>query len=368
MGVKTFLYTWLSPYAWVLGIRHFLYDSGMLLSREFPNVPVICVGNMTVGGTGKTPMTEYLVEWLLQQGKRPMVLSRGYGRKTKGFHYVEPHEAACQKNGYVFRENGNACRETDGHILWGDEPLQIKYRFPNVVVAVCEDRVAGVERLLTDYPEDPWIILDDALQHRRLKPSGTVLMANFHRPFWKDRLLPFGRLRDLPSAVKRADCVVLTHCPFPLPEEQKKEHIRQVKQSATIPVFHTYMTYGAPVPLNNPQQPLRKESPVLLVTGVADAAPLRQYVQTHYKVERHLNYPDHHIFSQKTLKNHAPVAGKSFPPADYHSQRCRAPYAQPHPGWVIPIKLQFFPEETAAAFSQLVLFEMSASEQEGDSL
>ncbi|HQB24214.1 MAG TPA: tetraacyldisaccharide 4'-kinase, partial [Bacteroidales bacterium] len=140
----------------------------------------ICVGNLAAGGTGKTPMTEYLVELLLQNGKRPMVLSRGYGRKTKGFHYVEPHG------------------EAGAHLLWGDEPLQIKYRFPGVVVAVCEDRVAGVERLLADYPEDPWILLDDAMQHRRLKPSKTILMSNYNRPYWKDRLLPFGRLRDLP--------------------------------------------------------------------------------------------------------------------------------------------------------------------------
>jgi tetraacyldisaccharide 4'-kinase len=226
MGVKNFLRIWLSPYAWVLGVRHFLYDTGIIPSREFPQVPIICVGNLAAGGTGKTPMTEYLVELLLQNGKRPMVLSRGYGRKTKGFHYVEPHG------------------EAGAHLLWGDEPLQIKYRFPGVVVAVCEDRVAGVERLLADYPEDPWILLDDAMQHRRLKPSKTILMSNYNRPYWKDRLLPFGRLRDLPSAARRADCLVLTHCPSPPHSSPLTSHPSPLtlRPSPNLPHLHVLRT------------------------------------------------------------------------------------------------------------------------------
>ena len=339
----------LSPYAWVLGVRHFLYNTGIIPSREFSDVPIVCVGNLAVGGTGKTPMTEYLVKLLLQKGKRPMVLSRGYGRKTKGFHYVEPNEATCQKSGHAFQE-------TDDYLLWGDEPLQIKYRFPDVVVAVCEDRVAGVERLLADYPEDPWIILDDAMQHRRLKPSKTILMSNYNRPYWKDRLLPFGRLRDLPSAARRAHCIVLTHCPFPLPEEQKQEHIRQIKQRADVPIFHTYMTYGAPVPMNSMSQPFCKNSPVLLVTGIADAEPLRQYVQTHYTLERHLNYPDHRIFSGRDLEKIKQLLQEnpSWQLVTTAKDAVRLMHSN-IPGWIIPIEIRFFSEEDAIAFSQLTL-------------
>lgn len=337
----------LSPYAWVLGVRHFLYNTGIIPSREFPDIPIICVGNLALGGTGKTPMTEYLVELLLQKGKCPMVLSRGYGRKTKGFHYVEPNEATCQKSGHAFRENG--------HLLWGDEPLQIKYRFPNVVVAVCEDRVAGVERLLADYPEDPWIILDDAMQHRRIKPSKTILMSKYNRPYWKDRLLPLGRLRDLPSAAHRAHCIVLTHCPSPLiPHSSPFTPHPSLNTSA--PVFHTYMSYGEPELLHNSSQQFCKKSPVLLVTGIADAEPLRQYVQTHYTLERHLNYPDHHVFSGRDLEKIKQLLQEN-PSWQLVTTAKDAVRLMKHniPGWIIPIEIRFFSEEDATAFSQLIL-------------
>ncbi|MDY0333144.1 MAG: tetraacyldisaccharide 4'-kinase [Bacteroidales bacterium] len=339
MGVKNFLRIWLSPYAWVLGVRHFLYDTGIIPSREFPQVPIICVGNLAAGGTGKTPMTEYLVELLLQNGKRPMVLSRGYGRKTKGFHYVEPHG------------------EAGAHLLWGDEPLQIKYRFPGVVVAVCEDRVAGVERLLADYPEDPWILLDDAMQHRRLKPSKTILMSNYNRPYWKDRLLPFGRLRDLPSAARRADCLVLTHCPSPLtpPPSLLTLHPSPL---APHPTFHTYMSYGQPFRLGAEASAcmLREDSSVLLVTGIANAQPLRDYVQLHYTLERHLNYPDHHVFSGRDLEKIKLLLQKnpSWQLVTTAKDAVRLMHSN-IPGWVIPIEVRFFSEESATAFSQLTL-------------
>ncbi len=339
--MKTFLRIGLSPYAWVLGVRHFLYDSGIIPSREFPHVPIICVGNLAVGGTGKTPMTEYLIELLLQKGKQPMVLSRGYGRKTKGFHYVEPYEVTCQKNGH-------ASQKTDGHLLWGDEPLQIKYRFPHVVVAVCEDRVAGVERLLADYPEDPWIILDDAMQHRRLKPSKTILMSKSNNPFWKDRLLPLGRLRDLPSAARRAHCIVLTHCPSPL-----TSHSSPI---TSAPIFHTYMSYGEPVPLHAFSQQFCKKLPVLLVTGIADAEPLRQYVQTHYTLERHLAFPDHHVFSGKDLKKIKQLLqeNSSWQLLTTAKDATRL-MSYNIPGWVIPMEIRFFSKENATGFSQLIL-------------
>ena len=326
----------LSPYAWVLGVRHFLYNTGIIPSREFSDVPIVCVGNLAVGGTGKTPMTEYLVELLLQKGKHPMVLSRGYGRKTKGFHYVLKDEAG-------------------DHLLWGDEPLQIKYRFPNVVVAVCEDRVVGVERLLADYPEDPWIILDDAMQHRRIKPSKTILMSKYNRPYWKDRLLPLGRLRDLPSAAHRAHCIVLTHCPSPLiPHSSPFTPYPSLNTSA--PVFHTYMSYGEPELLHNSSQQFCKKSPVLLVTGIADAEPLRQYVQTHYTLERHLNYPDHHVFSGRDLEKIKQLLQEnpSWQLVTTAKDAVRLMHSN-IPGWIIPIEIQFFSEEDATAFSQLIL-------------
>ena len=328
MGLRRTYRLWLSPYAWALALRHCLYDKGILGSRSF-DVPVICVGNITVGGTGKTPMTEFLVRRLLEHGKRPVVLSRGYGRKTGGFRFVQVDDSVdCT----------------------GDEPLQIKRRYPQAVVAVCEDRVEGMKRLLVSGTEDAWFILDDAFQHRRLRAGRNILMTDYRRPFMTDNLLPFGRLRDVPSAACRADCVVYTHCP------SSGDPLRGVPVlQKDLPVYPTYMEYSDPQPFNDPLKRPERGSPILLVTGIANALPLKEYLQTGYQVVCQLNFRDHHRFSQKELERIRTLLGQhpqwQLVTTAKDATRLRGSGIR---GWIIPVGIRFFSEDNANEFFHLV--------------
>ena len=201
----------LFPYWLSLKLRHFLYDTGLKKVRS-ADVPTICIGNITVGGTGKTPHTEMLIRTLLQDdewgGKNIAVLSRGYKRKTKGFQQVT--------------EDGTA-------LAYGDEPLQIKKKFPGMTVAVDSNRIEGCdflshpEKLQTakkarkcidkSLPASDLIILDDAFQHRALKPTLSIVLVDYNRPIFKDHLLPIGRLRDLPERISAADIIIVSKCP-----------------------------------------------------------------------------------------------------------------------------------------------------------
>ncbi len=170
-----------------VGIRNFLFNAGILKSKEF-NIPVICIGNITVGGTGKTPHTEYLLA-TLRNDFRVACLSRGYKRQTSGFIL-------------------STLQSTAEEI--GDEPLQIKQKFPEIIVAVDEKRVRGIEKLLA-LPERPEvIILDDAFQHRYVKAGKNIVLVDYNRPVFKDCLLPSGRLRETPNALKRADYIIVS--------------------------------------------------------------------------------------------------------------------------------------------------------------
>ncbi|MDD4920410.1 MAG: tetraacyldisaccharide 4'-kinase [Bacteroidales bacterium] len=326
--MKTSFLQWLSPYTWALTLRRLLYDRGFFRSYDF-KVPVICVGNITVGGTGKTPMTEYLAGRLLESGKNPMVLSRGYGRITRGFRYVALTDTASDS---------------------GDEPLQIKRHFPETVVAVCEDRVRGVRRLIEDYPQDPWIILDDAFQHRQVRAGKNILMADHNRPFTKDTLLPFGRLRDLPSAARRADCIVYTRCP-----ESMTDCKIAGERYTDIPVFYTFMSYGPLLPLHDPAALPGTGAPVLLVTGIANARPLKEYLQKHYLVEYHMEFPDHHRFTDKDFARMRGLLEKN---PDWQlittAKDAVRLTGSGIPGWIIPVQISFFPGESEDAFFHLV--------------
>src|SRR5664280_2788811 len=179
-----FLYPFSLIYGLITGFRNFLYDSGILQSKEF-NVPVICVGNITVGGTGKTPLTEYLAG-LLKEYFKVATLSRGYKRKTNGF-----------------RVAGSSSTVND----IGDEPLQILRNHPDVLVTVDTNRVSGVKRILLEHPDTDVIILDDAFQHRRITPGFSILLSDFNRPIISDYMLPYGNLREDKSNMRRADII-----------------------------------------------------------------------------------------------------------------------------------------------------------------
>ena len=269
----------LFPYYLVLKIRNALYDKGRIAAVEHP-VPVISVGNVTVGGTGKTPMVEYLVR-LLGQDRRVAVLSRGYKRRSKGFRLVEADD--------------NADRA-------GDEPLQVKRKFPDVTVALDKDRNRAVSQLLA-LPEDrrpDVVVLDDGFQYRRLKPACNLVLVDYNRPPFRDALLPVGRLRDLPGQIRRADAVVFTKSPRVLDPWERTQMRQQTHLRPDMPVFFTTIRYGEPLPVFPEAGDKRYiySQEVYLFSGVADDRPLRVHLADRYAQIDHRRYGDHHRFTR----------------------------------------------------------------------
>lgn len=274
----------ISPYALILKIRHLLYDKGVKKSKSADTF-TICVGNITVGGTGKTPHTEMLIR-MLGNEMRFGVLSRGYKRKGKGFAFVNPEGGAS---------------------LYGDEPVQIKRNFPDTVVAVDKSRLHGIQEM-EKMPEDKRpraIILDDAFQYRKLKPAFSILLIDWNRPLNKDRLLPFGRLRDLPSRLKAADIIIATKCPPYITAAEAEEWAAEAGLAdCGKPVFYTSIEYDKPKPVF-PEGDMRYSysSRVILFTGIANDRPMKQYLSEYYKIMRDISFPDHHKYSRRDIRN-----------------------------------------------------------------
>ncbi|NBC82348.1 MAG: tetraacyldisaccharide 4'-kinase [Bacteroidetes bacterium] len=264
-------------YGFVVLIRNKLFDWQWLGSRQF-EIPVISVGNISVGGTGKTPHVEYIAR-LFQFNMA--VLSRGYGRSTKGFRIV---------------------RENDKPENTGDEPLQIKSKFPDITVAVCEQRVIGVERLLSIHNQLQLIMLDDAFQHRYIRPGLSIVLINYHKLIYHDYLLPAGRLREPVKGLKRAHVAVVTKCPVELSPEEKIKIVSRLNRIASMPVFFSTFKYGTAVGVFTSQSLTSiTNHHILLVSGIADPAPLKKYLNAEQITE--LRYPDHHTFTQSDV-NH----------------------------------------------------------------
>ena len=290
----------LFPYWITLKIRHFLYDKGIFKSVSYP-VPVVCVGNITVGGTGKTPHTEMIIR-RMQQKYRIAVLSRGYKRKTKGFRIAGPNDTFAQI---------------------GDEPLQIKHKFPHITVAVCADRREGIEKLLAlpepapgvEGPFRPqMIILDDAFQHRRVKPSHSIVLINWHNPIFSDNLLPLGRLRDLPEQIKRADSVIVSKAPRfgerdgIIDPQLAAEQIEPVEKHWRMKlgltpqqkICFSYICYGSPYgvePTVADSRYIYSKSAVFF-TGIANDQEFRDHICGTYKILDSIKFPDHYNFTK----------------------------------------------------------------------
>jgi tetraacyldisaccharide 4'-kinase len=257
-----------------MAARNRAFDAGVLKSREF-DVPTICVGNITVGGTGKTPHIEYIAR-LLKTSYAIAVLSRGYGRKSKG--YIK------------------AVRETTMEQI-GDEPFQIKEKFTDIDVAVCEKRTEGIDRLVTENKALQAVLLDDAFQHRHVKAGLNILLIDSNRPVWRDNVMPFGRLRESIGGISRADIVIFTKCKG-VTAEQKSAYRSYIKEIKDIPVYFTTIRYGKPYPLfNSANTAMPQESRVLLVTGIANPQPLKAEIEERGAKVEFMQYGDHHNFS-----------------------------------------------------------------------
>lgn len=281
-AVKYRLLNAVNPYHWVTWVRNRAFDKGVLVSRAF-DLPVICIGNITVGGTGKTPHTEYLIK-LLKDKYRLAVLSRGYGRKSRG--YVIADEKVTMQQ-------------------LGDEPYQMHSKFPDVTVAVDENRVHGILALLSRKKEPDVILLDDAYQHRYVEAGLNILLIDYNRPIWRDAVLPFGRMRESIQGVERADIVIVTKSPRELESSEQMQIKKLLAAIKEVPVFFSTMRYGEHYPLfplqAAPAVPIGKESNVLLVTGIAKPEPLKAELERRGANVRLMQYADHHNFSPAEL-------------------------------------------------------------------
>ena len=274
-------------YGVLTSIRNFLYDIGLLPSRK-KNVATIVVGNLAVGGTGKTPHTEFIISEL-QHLFRVASLSRGYKRKTKGFVIAGKEKSALDV---------------------GDEPLQIYTKFNSIPVAVSENRNVGIDALLKLYPNLDAIILDDAFQHRRVKPGLSVLLTDYNKLFTRDCLMPGGRLRESKRQAKRADIIVVTKCPKDIRPIDMRVVEQEVKPSMYHPVFFSNYVYDEPMPvfINYAENFWRFEdiqqtkASVLLVTGIVSPMMIIEHLEQYTDDIVHLSFPDHHQFNQKDIK------------------------------------------------------------------
>jgi tetraacyldisaccharide 4'-kinase len=264
-----------------IAVRNWLYDKNISKSSSF-GFPLICIGNLSVGGTGKSPMVEYLVRLLHDQFKIA-TLSRGYKRKTKGYALAGDATTALEI---------------------GDEPMQFYLKFPDVPVAVGEERLDAIPQLLHDKQGLEAIILDDAFQHRAVKAGLNILLTECNNLFTRDFYLPTGDLRDLKSSYKRAEIIIVTKCDPAISETEKKEIIREIKPRTGQTVFFTAIEYGEAYHINTKKNyQLTEKAEVLLVTGIANPRPLKTLLEENSKTYSMLQYPDHHIFTIDDLRD-----------------------------------------------------------------
>lgn len=269
----------LLPFALLFGfivvIRNWLYDKNILKSAKF-GLPLIGVGNLSVGGTGKSPMVEYLVMHLKGHYK-VATLSRGYRRKTKG---------------YALASEGTTAIEI------GDEPMQFYKKFPDVPIAIGEERLVAIPQLLHDRPETEVIILDDAFQHRAVQAGLNILLTDYGNLFTRDFYLPTGDLRDARSSYQRAEIIVVTKCPSGLSEEEKKVIISEIDPVKGQEIYFTAIAYGTPYHITSRNMVnIDNETEVLLVTGIANPKPLKVFLEERIPTYYMMEFNDHHIFS-----------------------------------------------------------------------
>ncbi len=366
----------LFPYWLTLKLRHACYNIGLFKSHE-AEVPTICVGNITVGGTGKTPHTEMILRMLLEseewRDKNIAVLSRGYKRKSKGFQQVTVDGTAED---------------------FGDEPLQIKRKFPQVTVAVDKSRKEGCrflsnpELLQTskkarrcinkEMPKADIIVLDDAFQHRALKPTLSIVLIDYGRPTFKDHLIPIGRLRDLRERVAAADILIVTKCPSYIDDAQREKWARNLgmkeynpercegvrKKGRKQQILFTSISYDtaqAIFPEGDPRYLYAQR--LILFSGIANDAPFKQYLCGNYKIVKHFNFPDHHDFTRSDMHS-IRNAADDYPTSvimttEKDCQRVRdckfIPGGMKQKMFYAPIKVGFLTEEDKNIFNSKLI-------------
>jgi tetraacyldisaccharide 4'-kinase len=338
-------------YGMVVIIRNWLYDAGVFKSQKF-NLPVISVGNLEVGGAGKSPMTEYLIR-LLKNNYKLATLSRGYGRRTKGY-LVAP-----TMSGASIESPGTLASQI------GDEPAQFKHKFPDITVAVCENRAEGITKLL---PDHDLIVMDDAYQHRAVEPGLSILLFDYTRLSQPHLLLPAGNMREPFSGRWRAQIIVVSKCPLQLSTDEQAMLAEKIKPLPYQQLFFSSIAYqsfqdmeGRPL-----DKMIDKDTTIFLLTGIANSEPLVRHLNSRTSHIIHHNYPDHHPF---TLKNITKLATeylacesqkKIIITTEKDAQRLEEPWfksglpqVKQIPIFVIPIRVEFL-NGSSGRFDQLI--------------
>ncbi len=262
-----------------ISLRNFFYSKNLLKGVEF-NLPVISVGNLSVGGAGKTPHVEYLIR-LLKDYLHVATLSRGYKRKTKGFRIAGASDTVS---------------------TIGDEPLQFFKKFPEITVAVAENRMFAIPQMMTEKPELQTILLDDAFQHRSVQPGLNILLTQHRLPFTRDWLMPSGRLREWKSAYRRADIIIVSKCPEIVSEKEKRELVEEINPLPHQVIYFSKYEYETPYKIFGDEKlEFHKDMNVLILCALANADYLSDYVDTKVERVRRLEFEDHHFFSKYDL-------------------------------------------------------------------
>lgn len=265
----------LLPFSWIYGfvmwVRNWMFDHGVLSQRQY-DIPVISIGNLAVGGTGKTPHVEKILRML--SGRRVAVVSRGYGRKTHGFLVVESNSRAEDV---------------------GDEPLQMKRKFPEVTFVVDENRCEAIECLIKSESRPEFVVLDDAFQHRYVKPWMQILLTDYSRLFTQDHVMPAGRLREFKSGYRRADLIIVTKCPEKITLEEARKIKSEINHGSNQKVLFTSIVYKIPA------EQFRGKR-VVVLTGIARPEPLIEYVGRFAAETIHLRFADHHSYTQRDIE------------------------------------------------------------------
>ncbi|MEP6616883.1 MAG: tetraacyldisaccharide 4'-kinase [Ginsengibacter sp.] len=267
-------------YGFIIWTRNKLFDRNILRSSAF-NFPIICVGNLAVGGTGKTPMVEYLVR-LLKDRFNVATLSRGYKRKTEGFAIADVNTTALDI---------------------GDEPMQFHEKFPDITVAVAEERLVGIPQILHSKPGTEVIILDDAFQHRQIKAGLNILLTEYRNLYTRDFILPAGDLRDVISSSRRADIIIVTKCKSHLTDDDRNKIENEIDPLPNQTLFFTKIEYGSPYHLfTRKQEFLSPDTHILLICGIANPKPIQEILNTYSSTYDMILFNDHHVFSIDDLK------------------------------------------------------------------
>ena len=277
--MRLLLYPFSFLYAVITNVRNLLFDMGILASKEY-EIPIICIGNLSIGGTGKTPLADYIISFLSEY--KIAIVSRGYGRIKKGYRVVETNSKV--KN-------------------VGDEPLLLKQKHPNSVVAVDENRTRAIEKIMRNHPEIDVVLMDDGFQHRRVKAGLNILVTDYQIPYYKDFLLPMGTLRESKKASERADIIIVSKSPKDLNPTEKKGMIQQLGVFITQRCYFSNIRYKSWICISNNSEILENEKySITLLSGIANPSPLIKKLEKDGHTVAVMQFADHHNYTKTDIR------------------------------------------------------------------